>query len=159
LIQRAVQHSEIMLTGTKTFPGSTKFTYEKFEVSGCNVTVVARHDMWGRFPVGPSILSPFNLKNVDPAAMQVVGGAKSDVSLLKVQVTVPVTITTIGKKSGTTTESRSNIFGSEQEFDEVVISRRFGEDDEFGSCGSHLLSLQQQGNAGFCNRARVALMT
>jgi hypothetical protein len=34
--------------------------------------------------------------------------------------------------------------GSEQEFDEVVISRRFGEDDEFGSCGSHLLSLQQQ---------------
>jgi hypothetical protein len=48
---------------------------------------------------------------VDPAATQVVGGGKNDISLLKVQVTVPVTTTsTIDKKSGTTTESRSNIF-------------------------------------------------
>jgi hypothetical protein len=110
LIQRTVQHSDIVLTGTRTFPGSAKFTYEKFDVSGCTVTVVTRHDMWGPVPRGTVDSFAFDLKNVDPGAVQVVGFAKSDVSLLKVQVTVPVTTTTFDRKTGTTMESRSNIF-------------------------------------------------
>ena len=110
LIQRTVQHSEIVLTGTRTFPGSAKFTYEKFDVSGCTATVVTRHGMWGPVPSGTIDSFAFDLKNVDLVAVQVVGFAKSDVSLLKVQGTVPATTTTFDRKTGTTTESRSNIF-------------------------------------------------